>query len=153
MYVFNEDHFIRRDDNTQVDLFSSFSAVTTAETYTGGAAFFCQSEGPQHILTVPAPRYPYKITEWANDMGFESAFVEPLSGWLEQGDVVVGISGSGNSENVLRAFSSRSTVDNNVFVSIRTPVLSCKILLSKTLIYLFEIGVLPPNVFVPESLL
>ena len=47
---------------------------------------------------------PYKITEWANDMGFENAFVEPLSGWFEKGDVVVGISGSGNSENVLKAF-------------------------------------------------
>lgn len=47
---------------------------------------------------------PFKITEWANDMGFENAFVEPLSGWLKEGDVVVGISGSGNSENVLKSF-------------------------------------------------
>lgn len=40
----------------------------------------------------------------ANDIGYEDVFVVPLKNKLKYGDVVIGISGSGNSENVVRAF-------------------------------------------------
>lgn len=40
---------------------------------------------------------------WANDTEYANIFVEQLRNLLESGDVVVGISGSGNSENVVRA--------------------------------------------------
>ena len=39
----------------------------------------------------------------ANDIGWEDIFVEPLKNFLQPGDVVIGISGSGNSKNVLKA--------------------------------------------------
>lgn len=40
----------------------------------------------------------------ANDIGYEDIFVVSLKNKLKQGDIVIGISGSGNSENVVRAF-------------------------------------------------
>jgi D-sedoheptulose 7-phosphate isomerase len=40
---------------------------------------------------------------WANDLSYDDIFVEQLKNHLEEGDVVVGISGSGNSPNVLKA--------------------------------------------------
>lgn len=40
---------------------------------------------------------------YANDFSFQDLFVEQLKSVLESGDLVIGISGSGNSENVLRA--------------------------------------------------
>lgn len=40
----------------------------------------------------------------ANDMGWQHVFAEQLANWVEPGDVVIGISGSGNSANVLEAF-------------------------------------------------
>ncbi len=43
------------------------------------------------------------ILALGNDVGFESVFVEQLKAYADPGDVVVGISGSGNSPNVLRA--------------------------------------------------
>ena len=43
------------------------------------------------------------ITAYANDEGYETVFVEPLKNFAEEGDLLIGISGSGNSENVLRA--------------------------------------------------
>lgn len=43
------------------------------------------------------------ITAWANDVGYTSVFLEQLRDQLGQGDVVIGISVSGNSTNVLRA--------------------------------------------------
>lgn len=43
------------------------------------------------------------ILAWANDDSYEVIFVEQLKNLFEPEDVVVGISGSGNSPNVLRA--------------------------------------------------
>jgi D-sedoheptulose 7-phosphate isomerase len=43
------------------------------------------------------------ILALANDIGYEAIFVEQLKNFARPGDVVVGISGSGNSPNVLRA--------------------------------------------------
>lgn len=40
----------------------------------------------------------------ANDIGYDDIFVVPLKNKLKVGDIVIGISGSGNSENVIRAF-------------------------------------------------
>lgn len=43
------------------------------------------------------------ILAYANDVGYEDIFVEQLKNFLEEGDVVVAISGSGNSKNVVKA--------------------------------------------------
>jgi D-sedoheptulose 7-phosphate isomerase len=40
----------------------------------------------------------------ANDIGYEDIFVVPLRNKLKKGDIVIGISGSGNSTNVIKAF-------------------------------------------------
>lgn len=41
----------------------------------------------------------------ANDIGYDDIFVVPLRNKMKKGDVVIGISGSGNSENVARAIA------------------------------------------------
>lgn len=43
------------------------------------------------------------ITAYANDEGYESVFVEPLKNFARPGDLLLAISGSGNSPNVLKA--------------------------------------------------
>ena len=43
------------------------------------------------------------ITAYANDIDYEHVFVEPLVNYSEPGDVLIAISGSGNSANVVRA--------------------------------------------------
>ncbi|GBD96586.1 MAG TPA: SIS domain-containing protein [Nitrospirae bacterium] len=45
------------------------------------------------------------ILAYANDVSYNNIFVEQLRNLLQPGDVVIGISGSGNSENVLLALS------------------------------------------------
>ena len=40
---------------------------------------------------------------YANDMSYADVFVGPLINFMQEGDIVIGISGSGNSENVVRA--------------------------------------------------
>jgi len=41
------------------------------------------------------------LSAWANDTGYENIFTGPLENLVEPGDVVIGISGSGKSTNVL----------------------------------------------------
>lgn len=43
------------------------------------------------------------ILALANDISYEAVFDEQLKNFFVEGDLVIGISGSGNSENVLRA--------------------------------------------------
>lgn len=40
---------------------------------------------------------------YANDISYDEIFVGPLRNFLSEGDVVIGISGSGNSANVVKA--------------------------------------------------
>jgi D-sedoheptulose 7-phosphate isomerase len=43
------------------------------------------------------------LTAWANDASYEAVFVEQLKNLLKPQDVVIAISASGNSPNILRA--------------------------------------------------
>ncbi len=44
------------------------------------------------------------ITAWANDTDYKNTFGEQLNNLVEDGDVVIGLSGSGMSPNVINAF-------------------------------------------------
>ncbi len=55
------------------------------------ARAFCLSDNTSLMMAV------------ANDISYEDIFVHQLKAYFDPGDVAVGISGSGNSENVLRA--------------------------------------------------
>jgi len=46
---------------------------------------------------------PALLTAYANDCGYDSVFAEPIRSWAEPGDVVILITASGNSPNVLAA--------------------------------------------------
>ena len=43
------------------------------------------------------------VLAYANDVSYEEIYVEQLKNFLREGDVVIGISGSGNSANVIKA--------------------------------------------------
>lgn len=43
------------------------------------------------------------VSAWANDTAYENIFAEQLANFIQPGDVAFGISGSGNSPNVLSA--------------------------------------------------
>jgi D-sedoheptulose 7-phosphate isomerase len=45
------------------------------------------------------------LTAYANDVSYDDVFVEPLRNFLEPNDLVVAISGSGKSRNVLNAIA------------------------------------------------
>lgn len=83
------------------------------------ASHFCEDLG-KGTLESPAAATRFKVLSltdntpyilaWANDHGYETIFEQQLRNFAEPGDVAIGISGSGNSPNVLRAidFANRS---------------------------------------------
>ncbi len=46
---------------------------------------------------------------WSNDVSYDSIFSEQLKNFLTDGDIVIGFSGSGNSNNVVNAFEYAKT--------------------------------------------
>jgi len=57
---------------------------------------------------------PY-ILAWGNDEGFERVFVEQLKNLASPGDLLIAISGSGNSPNILRAVEWANRHDLKTF--------------------------------------
>jgi D-sedoheptulose 7-phosphate isomerase len=57
---------------------------------------------------------PY-ILAWGNDAGFERVFVEQLRNLAQRGDLLIAISGSGNSPNVLRAVEHANATGMRTF--------------------------------------
>lgn len=50
------------------------------------------------------------ITAYSNDVSYDCIFVEQLKNFAQPGDLVMGISGSGNSPNVLRAIEYANSI-------------------------------------------
>jgi D-sedoheptulose 7-phosphate isomerase len=50
------------------------------------------------------------LLAYANDVNYDCVFVEQLKNFAKEGDVVLGISGSGNSPNVLNAFEYANSI-------------------------------------------
>jgi D-sedoheptulose 7-phosphate isomerase len=53
------------------------------------------------------------FSAYANDEGYENVFVQQLASFVEPGDVVIGISTSGNSPNVVKAIELANQVGAN----------------------------------------
>lgn len=81
------------------------------------ASHFCEDIGkgslklPEDLHHDRKPRFkilsltdctPY-ITAWGNDEGYDRVFVEQLKNLASPGDLLIAISGSGNSKNILSA--------------------------------------------------
>ncbi|HLV82049.1 MAG TPA: SIS domain-containing protein, partial [Chthonomonadaceae bacterium] len=46
------------------------------------------------------------LMAWANDTAWENVFAPQVECWAEPGDVVIGVSGSGNSMNVIHGIEA-----------------------------------------------
>jgi D-sedoheptulose 7-phosphate isomerase len=60
-------------------------------------------EGQKRLKVLSLTDNVSYIMAWANDEGYERVFVEQLKNFAEPGALLIAISGSGNSANVLRA--------------------------------------------------
>jgi D-sedoheptulose 7-phosphate isomerase len=56
----------------------------------------------RRFQAIRVPSTESEITAWANDIGFDMVFAGPLRNYLQDSDVVIAISSSGNSPNVIK---------------------------------------------------
>ena len=64
----------------------------------------------KRFKTIPLTDNVEWITALSNDLSYDDVYVEQLKNFAEPGDVLVAFSGSGNSENVLRAVTYANSV-------------------------------------------
>lgn len=94
-----------RDRGRQIFLCGNGGSAATASHMTndlGKGASYGRDEAARFRVICLADNIAW-ITALANDVSYESIFAEQLENLGQAGDLLVAISGSGNSENVLRA--------------------------------------------------
>jgi len=87
----------------QVFVFGNGGSAATASHFANDLAKGAIScEGKRFRVLSLSDSIPLMLA-WANDSHYDDIFVEQLKNFLNPGDIVIGISGSGNSNNVLKA--------------------------------------------------
>ena len=101
---------IARDNNRHIFVCGNGGSASTASHFVTdmvkGASYNRKARFRIMALTDSMPT----ITAYSNDVGYDCIFVEQLKNFAEAGDVLIAISGSGNSPNVICATEfARST--------------------------------------------
>lgn len=63
----------------------------------------------RRFQAIRVPSTESELTAWANDIGFDMVFAGPLKNYLQDTDIVIAISSSGNSANVIKAVELAKT--------------------------------------------
>jgi len=92
-----------RLEGRQVFIFGNGGSASTATHFVCDLAKNTRRRGMPHFRAIGLTDNMAEFSAYANDEGYENVFLQPLSNLLEPGDIAIGISASGNSENVIRA--------------------------------------------------
>jgi len=92
-----------RRGHRRVFLFGNGGSAATASHFACDLGKGTIQNGSSRFKVVALTDNVPLITAWANDAAYGGIFMEQLTNLVEAGDVVIGISGSGNSENVVQA--------------------------------------------------
>jgi D-sedoheptulose 7-phosphate isomerase len=57
----------------------------------------------RRFQAIRIPTTEEELTAWANDIGYDMVFAGPLQNYIQESDVLIAISSSGNSESIIRA--------------------------------------------------
>ena len=92
-----------RAEKRRVYIFGNGGSAATASHFTCDLNKGATCSGQPRFRAIALTDNLPVITAWANDASYEDIFAEQLENHIEAGDVVIGISGSGNSMNVVNA--------------------------------------------------
>jgi D-sedoheptulose 7-phosphate isomerase len=90
-------------EDKQVILFGNGGSASTASHFASDLAKGTAVANNRRFRAICLNDNMPMLTAWSNDSSYEQVFKEQLINFLRPGDVVIGISGSGNSPNVLSA--------------------------------------------------
>ncbi len=89
--------------DAQVFVLGNGGSASTASHWACDLGKGTVADGHKRLRLISVTDNNAVMTAWSNDTSYDDVFIEQLKNLLNEGDVVVGISASGNSENVLRA--------------------------------------------------
>jgi len=92
-----------RDEGHTLFFFGNGGSASTASHMAQDIAKLTITEGGKRFRTDSLADHMSVILAWANDSNFSEIYAEQVKSRGQAGDVAIGISGSGNSPNVLRA--------------------------------------------------
>jgi D-sedoheptulose 7-phosphate isomerase len=93
----------------RIFIFGNGGSASTASHFACDLAKNTQVAGTPRLRVIALTDNMALMTAWANDTGYDNVFAAQLEPLLEPGDVVIGISCSGNSPNVLKALALAQT--------------------------------------------
>ena len=92
-----------RRQGSQVFILGNGGSASTASHFVCDLAKNTRQEGLPHFRVIGLTDNMAMFSALANDDGYENVFSEQLAGLLRHGDIVIAISASGNSKNVIKA--------------------------------------------------
>ena len=91
------------EDKKQIFTMGNGGSASTASHFACDLNKGCCTNLEKKIKTICLNDNIPTLLAFANDVSYDVVFVEQLKNFLNPGDLVIGISGSGNSENVIKA--------------------------------------------------
>ena len=92
-----------RNNNKNVFIMGNGGSGATASHFVGDLSKGAIVEHKPRFKAISLSDNIPNILAWANDLCYNDIFIEQLKNLMNPGDVVIGISGSGNSKNIIRA--------------------------------------------------
>lgn len=99
-----------RLDNQQVFIFGNGGSASTASHFACDLGKNTRVKGSPNFRVMGLTDNMALFSALANDEGYENVFAQQLATYLQPGDVVIGISTSGNSPNVVNAIQLANSV-------------------------------------------
>ena len=92
-----------RDKNMQIFVMGNGGSASTASHFVSDLLKTSITNGNNRFKAMSLSDNIPVLLAWSNDVSYDTIFSGQLENFLQKGDVVIGISGSGNSKNVLNA--------------------------------------------------
>ncbi len=92
-----------REKGSQVFILGNGGSASTASHFVCDLSKNTRQEGLPHFRVIGLADNMALFSAYANDEGYENVFSEQLASLIRPGDIVIAISASGNSKNVIKA--------------------------------------------------
>lgn len=92
-----------RDQGRQIFVCGNGGSASTSSHFVCDMVKGASFQRPQRFRIMALTDSLPTITAYSNDVSYDAIFVEQLKNFAQPGDLVMGISGSGNSPNVVKA--------------------------------------------------
>ena len=108
--IFVEILLVARENGTTIFFAGNGGSAATASHFANDLAFGTNDyEKPFKVMSI-TDNVPV-LTALGNDYGYDEIFIRQLKVYGRKGDVLVGISASGNSQNLINAFEYATSVE------------------------------------------